>query len=352
MSTGRRRLGWLLPTVLVVVLLAGAAGTLVLLREPQLLRVPTAAVVPVVRADVVTELRAPGLVRSAGEADVSFVVSGVVRTVDVAPGAVVAAGDVLATLDDAPVRARITAAQTALTADTRDITAARSAVPVDLVAVGRFEAQAARDRAELAEANRQLEGTVLRAPRGGTVTAVAGQVGDRVVAGAPTPDDAPSRRPFVRLADLGTLVVRAAVPPRDVPRVVTGQAATAAVDGVGDPVLGEVVGIEPAPGPDGAYGVSVASALPPPTMRVGQAADVRVIVDRAVGVLVVPPAAVRTTAPGRGTVLVRPSDDRGPDRVVAVTTGLADAASVEIRSGLREGDRVLVPRDADPEPRP
>ncbi|MEJ2861289.1 efflux RND transporter periplasmic adaptor subunit [Actinomycetospora flava] len=350
MSTGRRRLGWLLPTVLVVVLLAGAGTVAVLLRAPQLLPGPGAAVVPVVRADVVTELRAPGTVRSAGDADVSFVTSGVVRTVDVATGAVVAPGDVLATLDDGPVRGRIAAAQTALAADTRNITAARAAVPVDLVAVGRFEADAARDRAELAEANRQLEGTVLRAPRGGTVTAVAGQVGDRVVAGAPTPDDAPSRRPFVRLADLSALVVRAAVAPRDVPRAATGQPASAVVDGVGDPVLGEVVGVEPAPGPDGAYGVSVAASLPPPTLRVGQVADVRVVVDRAVGVLVVPPAAVRPTGPGRGTVLVRPADGRGPDRVVGVTTGIADATSIEIRAGLREGDRVLVPRDPGPRP--
>ncbi|GAA4904498.1 macrolide-specific efflux system membrane fusion protein [Actinomycetospora succinea] len=350
MSTGRRRLGWLLPTVLVVVLLAGGAGTVVLLREPQLLPGRTATVVPVVRADVVTEVRAPGSVRSGGEADVSFVVSGVVTTIPVAPGATVAPGEVLATLDDAPARARIAAAQTALAADTRDITAARSAVPVDLVAVGRFEAAAARDRAELAEANRQLEGTVLRAPRGGTVTAVAGQVGDRVDAGAPTPDDAPSRRPFVRLADLATLVVRAAVPPRDVPRVLPGQSASAVVDGVGDPVLGEVVGVEPAPGPDGAYGVSVASPLPPPTLRVGQAADVRVVVDRAVGVLVVPPAAVRRVSPDRATVLVPPPDGRGPNRVLTVTTGIADATSVEIRAGLREGDRVLVPRDTGSRP--
>lgn len=352
MSTGRRRPGWLLPTVLVAVLLAGAAAAVVLLRAPQLLPGPGASVVPAVRADVVTEIRAPGAVRSAGDADVSFTTSGVVRTVEVAPGAVVASGDVLATLDDGALRARITAAQTALAADTRNITAARAVAPVDLVAVGRFEADAARDRAELAEANRQLEGTVLRAPRAGTVTAVAGQVGDRVVAGAPTPDDAPSRRPFVRLADLSALVVRAAVPPRDVPRVTTGQPAAAVVDGVGDPVLGEVVGVEPAPGPDGAYGVSVAAPLPPPTLRVGQVADVRVVVDRAVNVLVVPPAAVRPAGPGRGTVLVRPADDRGPDRVLAVTTGIADATSIEIRAGLREGDRVLVPRDTDPGPRP
>lgn len=350
MSTGRRRLGGLLPTVLVVVLLAGAVTVVVLLRQPQLLRAPSADVVPVVRADVLTEVRAPGAVRSAGEADVSFEVNGTVTSVDVTPGSVVVAGDVLATLDDSTARARVIAAQTAVANGARDLDAARNAVPPDPLLQSRLETTAARDRAELAEADRVLAATVLRAPRDGTVIAVAGQVGDRVVAGVPTPDDAPSRRPFVRLADLGTLVVRAAVPPRDVPRVAAGQSASASVDGVGEPLFGEVVGVEPAPGPDGAYGVTVAAPVPPATMRVGQVAEVRVLVERAIGVVVVPPAAVRRTGPDRGTVLVRPQDGRSPDRVVAVTTGLADAVSVEIRDGLRVGDRVLVPRDPGPRP--
>ena len=351
MSTGRRRRGWLLPTVLVLLLAAGSAGTWILLREPQWLAGSTASVVPVVRADVVTEVRVPGLVRSAGDSEVSFAVDGTVTTIRVAPGAVVRAGDVLATLDDGPVRARVTAAQVAVGADVRDLQAARSTVPADPVALGRLEATAARDRAELAEATRVLDGTVLRAPRDGTVTAVAGQVGDRVIAGAPTPDDAPARRPFVRLADLGALVVRASVAPRDVARVATGQPAAAAVDGVGPTVLGEVVGVEPAPGPDGAYGVTVAAATPPETLRVGQAADVRIVVSRAVGVLVVPPAAVRPTGPNRGTVLMPPPDGRGPNRLVTVSTGISDAVSLEIREGLRAGDRVLVPREGEG-PRP
>jgi len=351
MSTGRRRLGWLLPTVLVLLLVAGVAGTWTLLRQPQLLAGSSASVVPVVRADVITEVRVPGAVRSAGESEVSFAVSGEVTTIPVAPGTVVRAGDVLATLDDGPTRARVSAAQVAVATDVRDLQAARNAVPSDPALLGRLETTAARDRAELAEATRVLDGTVLRAPRDGTVTAVAGQVGERVLAGAPTPDDAPVRRPFVRLADLGALVVRASVAPRDVARVAPGQAAAAFVDGVGPTVFGEVVGVEPAPGPDGAYGVTVATALPPETMRVGQAADVRILVSRAVGVLVVPPSAVRPIGPNRGTVLTPPPDGRGPNRLVTVTTGIADATSIEVREGLRLGDRVLVPRDGE-EPRP
>src|SRR3954452_17340759 len=209
MSTGRRRLGWLLPTALLLVLAAGAAGTVLLLREPQLLG-PRASIVPVVRADVVAEVRAPGGVRSAAESDVSFSVSGTVASIVVEPGTAVRAGDVLATLDDAGARARVAAATTAIAADLGERAAAQALVPPDLARVGRADAAAAGDRAALVEATQALDATVLRAPRDGTVTAVAGQVGDRVVAGAATPDDAPTRRPFVRLADLGALVVRAA----------------------------------------------------------------------------------------------------------------------------------------------
>jgi hypothetical protein len=69
---------------------------------------------------------------------------------------------------------------------------------------------------------------------------------------------------------------------------------------------------------------------------------VAVTVARAIGVLVVPPAAVRPTGPDRGDVLVRRPDG---DHAVAVVTGLADATAVEIRDGLAAGDLVVVRAD-------
>ncbi len=347
MSTRRRRLGWLLPTVLVMVLLVGAGAAVVLLRFPALVpqRAPTA--VPVVRADVTAEVSARGTVRSAAEAGASFAIGGTVTTVDVEPGAAVRAGDVLATLDDSGARGRMSAAVATLDADTRARDAARAAPVADPVAAGRLEAALAADRAVLTDAQRSLDDTVLRAPRAGTVTAVAGAVGDRVTAGVPSPDDAPSRRPFVAIADLTALVVRVAVAPRDVPRVVPGQAVDAVVDGAGPGFPAEVTVVEPVPGADGTYGVTVTAAALPSALRVGQPATATITVARASSVLVVPPAALRVSGPDRGTVVVRRPEG---DRVVAVTTGLADAAAVEIRSGLGAGDLVVLPRSANPDP--
>lgn len=184
-----------------MVLLAGVGAAVVLLRFPALVPAPSPRSVPVVRADVAAEIDVRGTVRSATEAGASFAVGGTVASVDVTPGTTVRAGDVLAMLDDSGARPRVQAASSALDADVRALSAARAAPVPDQVAIGRLTADVANDRAVLADAERVLADTVLRAPRDGTVTAVAGQVGDRVIAGTPsptTPEPPPvrlSRRP-------------------------------------------------------------------------------------------------------------------------------------------------------------
>lgn len=346
-------MGWLLPTVLVVTLLAGAGAAVVLLRYPALVPQRAPTTVPVVRADVIAEVRTSGEVRSGVEAGASFAVSGTVATVAVGPGTTVRAGDTLATLDDSGARGRVDAALARLDADTRALDAALAAAPLgapigapvtDPLAATRLQAAVAADRAALIEAQRNLDATVLRAPRDGTVTAVAGIVGDQVVAGVPTPDDVTNRRPFVAIADLASLVVRVAVAPREIPRVLPGQPVGAVVAGAGAAFRGDVTAIDPVPGPDGTYGVTVTPTVLPPALRVGQQAAASITVDRASSVLVVPPAAVRVTGPDRGLVVVRRPEG---DRTIAVMTGLADDTSVEIRKGLNTGDLVVVPRSAD-----
>jgi macrolide-specific efflux system membrane fusion protein len=350
-------MGWLLPTVLVVTLLAGSGAAVVLLRYPALVPQRAPTTVPVVRADVVAQIFTSGEVRAATEAGASFAVSGTVATVSVGPGTTVRAGDTLATLDDSGARGRVAAATATLDADNRALDAALSAAPIgapvgvpaaDPLAVVRLQAAIAADRAALTDAQRALDGTVLRAPRDGTVTAVAGIVGDQVVAGMPTPDDAPSRRPFVAIADLAALVIRVAVPPREIPRVTTSQPADALVNGAGT-FRGDVTAVDPVPGADGTYGVNITPTVLPPALRVGQSASASITVERASSVLVVPPAAVRVTGPDRGLVVVRRPEG---DRTIAVITGLSDGASVEIRKGLNTGDLVVLPRSADRETAP
>ena len=335
MTRPRRRTAWLAPLALVVLVLLVAGASVLVLRTPP--GRPAADVVPAVRGTVTRGLPAAGVVVGARQVGVSFpAADGVVARLDVRPGAVVREGDELGALDDAVPRARVTAAQARLDADTRDLDAARGrgTDPAAEVAVARLEAAVAGDRADRLTAQRDVDATVLRASISGTVTTLAALPGDRVAAPGAV---------VVTLTDLADLVLRVRVPAAEVARLTGGRPAAATIDGVG--VVGaSVATVAAAPDPDGAYRVDLRVAPSTPGLRAGQAVDATIVTARAANVLVVPRAAVRGSAAGP-TVLVR---EPGGDRVVAVGIGLVGEDQVEITRGLSAGRLVVVPRDPVP----
>ena len=205
-----------MPTLLVLAIVAVAAAGAYVVRTPTLLPRPSSDVVPVARGDVTSEVRADGAVASATSTTISFAADGTVVRIAATPGTRVSRGDVLASLDDGGVRPRVTAATATLAADTAALLGARLARPPDPVAWARLEAAVAADRAALADAQRALDATALVAPQDGTVTDVAGRVGERVS------DDTEGARGFLTLSDLTDLVVRVSVDPREVPRLAFG----------------------------------------------------------------------------------------------------------------------------------
>ncbi len=75
-------------------------------------------------------------------------------------------------------------------------------------------------------------------------------------------------------------------------------------------------------------------------LRVGFSASADVIIDRRDSVLVIPERLVDFAGVTARVTVLR--DDGARDTVV-VETGLSDAISIEIREGLRPGDRVIEP---------
>jgi multidrug efflux pump subunit AcrA (membrane-fusion protein) len=284
----------------------------------------------VVRGSVVAQTRADGTVVSRRASTASFPVDGVVASVDVTTGAEVRAGDVLATLDESAVRPRLEAARAAVVADERARDAAtREPVP-DPVAIARLDAAISADRAAMAEAQRVLDGGVLRAAQDGTVTGVRAQEGDRVTASSP---------PVVEIADLAGLVVRAGVEPAQVAAVPVGR--TAFVTTTGPATRGRVTDVAPVPGPDGRYAVTVDAPLDG-SARIGVPARVGFVLARRDGVLVVPRGALRP-GPAPETATVSVLRDQGPGidtRVVGV--GLVGDDAAEVLDGLAVGDEVVV----------
>ncbi|MBI5106550.1 MAG: HlyD family efflux transporter periplasmic adaptor subunit [Solirubrobacterales bacterium] len=206
-----------------------------------------------------------------------------------------------------------------------------SAVDLQLA---RLKVDVAAQRVGLAQ---QLQGMqVVRSNASGTVTSILTSEGA----------SADATTPIVRVQDLRHLVVTLDLSEFDVGRTRLGASALVTVDALGGRQFGGRVADVAASGTDngGVVNFPVTIALRSHDgLRPGMSARARIVVRRVRAVVRVPLAAVRQAA--QPTVMVR-----GPGgRLVAhrVVLGLTGASYVEVRRGLRAGDRILVPSSGD-----
>lgn len=188
------------------------------------------------------------------QATVRSKVSGVVRQTTVQEGMKVAAGQVIATLDDAEARARVAQQQALLSDASARLALAKknqansaALLKQNYIAQNAYDttsntvdlAQAAVDsvRAQLELARIALNDTVIRAPIAGVVSKRHAQAGEKL-----SPDS-----PVFSIVDLKQLTLDAQVPASDIPRVKAGQEVRFKVDGFGERAFaGKVLRINPA----------------------------------------------------------------------------------------------------------
>lgn len=193
-------------------------------------------------------------------------------------------------------------------------------------------------QASLEKTQNDLNGALLRAPAGGTVTAIGGQVGEFVAGGG-------TNNPFITIANLTSLALHGTVGEADVAKLRPGQVATVAVDavGTGTRMTGKVTVIDPAATIQQGvpvYGVDVTLDVPNAQVRPGMSGTASVIIASRTNVLTVPNLAVRTTAGRRGVQVLR--DGQPVDS--EVTLGISNETVTEVASGLQEGDLVVLPQ--------
>lgn len=193
-------------------------------------------------------------------------------------------------------------------------------------------------QASLEKTQNDLNGALLRAPAGGTVTAIGGQVGEFVAGGG-------TSNPFITIANLTSLALHGTVGEADVAKLRPGQVATVAVDavGTGTRMTGKVTVIDPAATIQQGvpvYGVDVTLDVPNAQVRPGMSGTASVIIASRTNVLTVPNLAVRTTAGRRGVQVLR--DGQPVDS--EVTLGISNETVTEVASGLQEGDLVVLPQ--------
>jgi multidrug efflux pump subunit AcrA (membrane-fusion protein) len=188
-------------------------------------------------------------------------------------------------------------------------------------------------RLALAQARANLAGTVIKAPVDGKVLSVDGTVGTT---------EAPGGTAFITLGSTQDTAVQAQFSEADVASLKVGQAAKITLVSRTDAFAGKVSQIAPAGTTSGQlvrYTVIIAFDGPPDDLLYGQSANVVVTTGSVANVLYVSSSAVTVGSGDSGTVTVRTG---GHDEQRTVQMGLRGDQYTEIRSGLSEGEQVVV----------
>jgi HlyD family secretion protein len=190
----------------------------------------------------------------------------------------------------------------------------------------------------------KLAGTTITAPVAGRVLSIAGAVGAQ---------QTPGGSGFIVLGGVDENDVRAQFSEADVGQLKIGQSATITLPNrPGATLNGKVSQIDPAGVISGRlvrYGVVIAFDDAPDDLLLGESANVSVVTSSVDNVLYLPSPAVfgvvngtgtnRTGTNGTGTVTVHAN---GRDTTRTVQVGLRGDQFTEIRSGLGEGDQVVL----------
>lgn len=307
------------------------------------------------RRDINVVVESVGEIYPANQITVKAEVSGKIRHIAVIIGQTVKRGELLLALDDTDLltekqsaETEIEGARLQLSKTQRDFERNGQLYQDKLVSKEVFdnvktERDLAQNDAERAQRRLQsvedkLQKVRILAPFDGTVLTLPVNKG-QVVSGATSVSQGTELMTF---ADLKELVIRSHISQVDITKIQVGQAAEIGVDSlVGIKMAGQVMLIAPiATVKNGIKGFNVDVLITKTDERIrpGMNANLRFPVTTATGALAVPVAAVFTEGKEKVVYL------RGERRVVVL--GATDYNFCEIKTGLREGEVVLLEKPA------
>jgi HlyD family secretion protein len=208
---------------------------------------------------------------------------------------------------------------------------------IDPAAVALAELTIKNAELQLATARETLAGLEIVAPADGVVISIAAAVGEAV-------DEAT----YITLADLNPPVVETYIDETDIQYLEAGCSAQVVFNAIADRNFsGVVADISPQMVSDNGYGQVLASidledtgAIAPGALPIGLKASVDIVCSQSQDVLFVPVEALQIDETGKYTVLLQTSS--GEIVAQPVEIGLQTLEYVEIRSGLEEGQHVVV----------
>lgn len=382
-----RKWRWLVLTVVAVCVLGAAA--LVARSHLSTADEPHYVTARVRERDIESSVLATGTLEAALQVSVGAQVSGQIKSLKVALGDQVKKGDVIAEIDsmtqqnalrqaeaqlnDVTAQRRSKMAtlkqeklayarqQTLLRADAasrEDFETAQANMDATTADIAALDAQIEQAHIAVDTAKVNLGYTKIVAPMDGTVVYVAVQEGQTVNANQTTPT-------IIKLATLETMKVKVDISEADVVKVSPGQKAVFTI--LGDPQHqydATLQQIEPAPdsiseddttsnsSSSSSNSASSSTAAvyyngilvapnPEGKLRISMTAQVSIILASAKGALVIPQTAL--LAQGReGAATVEVLDDKGKPVARKITTGISDAADIQVLDGLKAGEHVVI----------
>jgi RND family efflux transporter MFP subunit len=220
-------------------------------------------------ASSASEASAAAIVAPINQVELSFPLSGIVKTVEVETGDSVKAGDVLVTLDTAILEARVKEAETIVIAEQTQVTyLIRTGSDNERLDAAKADVERAQAAVDIAKA--QLAQATLTAPIDGTIASV-----DISPAEVATPGQI-----LIVIGDLSNFQIETTdLSEKDVPNVKIGQAATVFIEALDEEYGGKVVDIarfSETVGGDVVFKVTIELDNLPEGLRWGMSADVKI----------------------------------------------------------------------------
>ena len=280
------------------------------------------------------------------DAVVSSPVAGRVAQVAVEEGDKVAAGQLLAVIEDPALpagsleaKAAVESAKAQKLAADQEVARQERLVTAGIGARKDLDDAKAKQAAAAAEvaasaarsglAGAQLARREIRAPRAGVVLHLQRKVGESV--------DGTANTPIAEIADLSVLELHAQVAPASLAPLREGMPATVTPAGVDKPITGQVVRVAPAVDPQTLLGLVRVQLASADNVKVGVAATGQIAIAQRPG-LRVPASALRRSVTGEDEVVVCAGNVASVRKVTIGNRG----PSVEIKDGIKPGESVVI----------
>lgn len=273
----------------------------------------------------------PAVVVARQRASLSARVPASVTELPYREGQAVAAGAVVARLDDTALKAALAAAEASLKVVEADLQRALRLREKGAATPREHEEAVARAegaRAQVEAARDALSYAVLRAPFAGRIAARPANVGDVVNPGMTV----------VEIEGGGGLEVRATVDAERAGLLRPGNTVKALVDGQPEPLTAVVRSVSPAGDPATQRFEVVADVPPAASLRSGLFARLRLPSAPGAARITVPQGAVFARGGLQGVFVV----EEGRARLRFVAVGAREGESIEVRAGLAEGEKVVL----------